>query len=249
MRNKSVLSHSWGRTEPRTGPECPSGTTHKNGRCGKSRSARCNGGGPSSLEGRRRFPSASRLQIIWRPSREGPPPLHPSGFAAPPRHENLAKRHENAILFESVQRETEYFHGAKDKTPCVLLVGWPTIHSGARVLPESFHQEPTTTSSKIDAATNHAVFLCLFAGFSCPVALPRPEGGNDAREVGEGCRVNESPRQGELEGQWRQPSSRTTSASFQSRRRLGKATGFCVSPEGPGGHFPQSRSRAQTSGE
>ena len=84
MRNKSVLSHSWGGTEPRTGPECPSGTTHKNGRCGKSRSARCNGGDPSSLEGRRRFPSASRLQIIWRPSREGPPPLHPSGFAAPP---------------------------------------------------------------------------------------------------------------------------------------------------------------------
>ena len=33
-----------------TGVECPSGTIHENGRCGKSRFARCKGGGPSSLE-------------------------------------------------------------------------------------------------------------------------------------------------------------------------------------------------------
>ena len=48
------------------------------------------------------------------------------------------------------------------------------------------------------SATNHVAFSCDFVRFSCPVALPRTEGGNVALAVGEGCRTNKQTNQGNL---------------------------------------------------
>ena len=44
-----------------------------------------------------------------------------------------------------------------------------------------------------DLVSNHVVFSCLFVRFSCPVALPGPEGWNDAAAHREG-RISSSSK-------------------------------------------------------